>query len=693
MPPTQLRFLQRSIAGACRAATPQRRDGASQPVVLQMEHVQWPKPDKRDQNLAGDLVPEEVDDFEAVEAGKSPGFEIEKAREVLAVTTTQEMLSSLTSKTHFLRLIIIMLIQIYLFRMKRWKLTTSRALGGKISSSLLDLKYLSYLDLSLNNFDGINIPKFLGSLESLTYLNLSFSLFAGVIPPHLWNLSRLQYLDLHSFSFSINFYNFSSQRLEVESLEWVNAFPSLKYLGMNFVNLEKVPNWFHAVNMLPSLQELHLVGCGLVSLPHSVSSINFTLLSALDLSYNHFNSFIPHWLSNVSGLSTIKLKSTLLRGTLPVGLGHLTNLRVLNLAGNNLIGRIPNSFANLCNLQALYMYSNNINGEITEFVNGLSQCSNSSSEDGNLSSLQALALSYNQLNGTIPKSIGKLSMLVSLDLTENSWEGVLTKAHFQNLTRLKSLRLSTNLNAKGTLVLDVTHEWVPPFQLESIFLSKVQIGPNFPAWLKIQNKLNFLVLDNAGISDTIPHGLWKSCPNVTYWSLSNNKLRGKVPYFQFHPLASYFDLCYNNLEGPVPLFHSNLRVINLGNNMFSGPIPKNISELLPKLSWLDLSSNSITGRIPYAIGMLKELNGLILGNNSLSGKLPHSMRHLSSLNVLSLPQNYLEGELPSFFRNYRNLKSLDLGGNKFSGKLPAWMGESSPYLLRCNPSMFRKLEK
>jgi hypothetical protein len=31
-------------------------------------------------------------------------------------------------------------------------------LGGKTSSSLLDLKYLSYFDLSLNNFDGINIP-------------------------------------------------------------------------------------------------------------------------------------------------------------------------------------------------------------------------------------------------------------------------------------------------------------------------------------------------------------------------------------------------------------------------------------------------------------------------------------------------------------------------------------------------------
>jgi hypothetical protein len=50
-------------------------------------------------------------------------------------------------------------------------------LGGKISPSLLNLKHLSYLDLSLNNFSGNTIPKFLSSLESLMYLNLSFSFF------------------------------------------------------------------------------------------------------------------------------------------------------------------------------------------------------------------------------------------------------------------------------------------------------------------------------------------------------------------------------------------------------------------------------------------------------------------------------------------------------------------------------------
>jgi Leucine-rich repeat (LRR) protein len=554
-------------------------------------------------------------------------------------------------------------------------------LGGKISPSLLNLKHLSYLDLSLNNFSGNTIPKFLGSLESLMYLNLSFSFFSGVVPPQLGNLSRLQYLDLTSYSSSSDIdyiISFPQWGLEVKSLQWLVGFPSLRYLNLGYVNLTKVPDWLDAVNMLPFLVELHLTHCGLVSLPHSISYVNFTVLSVIDLSYNNFNSSIPHWLSNVSGLSTINLASNYFIGVdIPVGLGHLTNLRILDLGYNNLIGMIPSSFSNLCNLQTLDLQFNNISGEITELVDGLSQCSNSS--------LEYLDLSYNRfLGGNLPSSLGGLSKLQTLNLDWNSWKGVLTEAHFQNLTRLKSLQLSMELSTIRTLVLDVKKDWVPPFKLADISLRNVWIGPNFPAWLKTQNELKYLRIDNAGISDTIPHGLWKCFPNVTSWSLSDNELRGQVPYFQFHPSADYFDLSSNKLDGPLPLFPGNLSAVNLNNNMFSGPIPKNIGELLPKLRRLELSSNSITGKIPHSIGMLKELILLVLKNNLLSGNVPSSMQHLNSLMDLSLSQNNLEGEFPSFFRNYGSLQSLDLRGNKFSGKLPSWMGKRQPSLLRLN---------
>ncbi|KAG8501703.1 hypothetical protein CXB51_004761 [Gossypium anomalum] len=56
-------------------------------------------------------------------------------------------------------------------------------LGGKLSPALLDLKHLSYLDLSNNDFDPTQIPYWFWSLTShLHYLNISGNQVKGKIP-------------------------------------------------------------------------------------------------------------------------------------------------------------------------------------------------------------------------------------------------------------------------------------------------------------------------------------------------------------------------------------------------------------------------------------------------------------------------------------------------------------------------------
>ncbi|KAG6670441.1 hypothetical protein I3843_Q064700 [Carya illinoinensis] len=491
-------------------------------------------------------------------------------------------------------------------------------------------------------------------------------------------------------------------RLQVESLQWLAAFPYLEYLSMGNADLEKVSDWLQVVNMLPSLLESHLRGCGLQSLPQSISSINFTLLLVLDFSLNGFDSLIPSWLSNVTGLSILNISSNSLYGTildafsniyslqeldlssnqwiegpLPASLGNLTNLHTLSLSGNNVTSEIPKAFGNLCNLRTFDLGFNNIGGEMTELMHDLSQCCNSNLESlylsgndllggnmpyslgglknlksinlvdcsfwvsipdstRNLSSLKILDLRYNQMNESILEIIGKLSKLLSLDLSNNIWDS--------------SLDLSSSFSI-GTLALEVHSDWVPPFKLWYVDLHNIYIGPRFSKRLQTQDEIQFLNLNN---------------------------LYEQVPHFQIHPLAVYIDLSSNNFEGPLPLFFSNLIHIYLNDNMFSGPIPKNIGELLLRLFYLDLSSNFVDKKIPLSIGMLQ-----ILG----------ALRYCLTLCVWR--HNHLEGEFPSFFRNYKYLQSLDVSRNRLFGNLPTWIGESLPLLfclnLRSNFFMWTRL--
>ncbi|KAF5808295.1 putative leucine-rich repeat-containing, plant-type, leucine-rich repeat domain superfamily [Helianthus annuus] len=85
------------------------------------------------------------------------------------------------------------------FTEKEYTDASKQRLKGDISRSLLDLKQLKHLDLSCNDFRGIQVPKFIGSLQNLKYLNLSNSKFGGTIPPQLGNLSNLNVLCLGSF--------------------------------------------------------------------------------------------------------------------------------------------------------------------------------------------------------------------------------------------------------------------------------------------------------------------------------------------------------------------------------------------------------------------------------------------------------------------------------------------------------------
>uniref|UniRef100_A0A2N9GTJ8 Leucine-rich repeat-containing N-terminal plant-type domain-containing protein n=1 Tax=Fagus sylvatica TaxID=28930 RepID=A0A2N9GTJ8_FAGSY len=280
--------------------------------------------------------------------------------------------------------------------------------GGKLNPSLLDLKYLNYLDLSYNDFSGTQIPKFLGSMESLRYLNLSNARFKGVIPHQLGNLSNLQYLNLEGYS---------SYDLYVNNLQWLSGLPLLQHLDMSSVNLRKSSDWLQVTNKLPSLLELRLSDCELPFIPPT-PSVNFSSVTTLDLSRNRFeNTLILSWIVGLCNLLFLDLSSSFQGGPIPVVLQNMTSLRHLDLSYNYFNHSIPNWLYSFSRLEFLNLRSNNLQGQIPSSMSSLTF-------------LNHLNLSNNNLIGKIPLS----TQLQSFDASSFSGNKLCGKPLTDNCT-------------------------------------------------------------------------------------------------------------------------------------------------------------------------------------------------------------------------------------------------------------------
>ncbi|KAF5784818.1 putative histone deacetylase [Helianthus annuus] len=174
-------------------------------------------------------------------------------------------------------------------------------LGKEVSISLGDLSHLKYLDLSMNDFQGSQIPKFIGSLKQLTYLNLSNAKFSGIIPHHIGNLSSLTTLDLSSFY---------EKELVADDMIWISGLKSLEHLHLNVVNLSGAKNLDIVLYMIPSLKEVSLSACGISNAdlgPLHNSSTSLSNIKHLDLSYNYFKGELPHFFRNMTSLQFLDL--------------------------------------------------------------------------------------------------------------------------------------------------------------------------------------------------------------------------------------------------------------------------------------------------------------------------------------------------------------------------------------------------
>ncbi|XP_064995499.1 receptor-like protein EIX1 isoform X2 [Musa acuminata AAA Group] len=453
--------------------------------------------------------------------------------------------------------------------------------------------------------------------------------FVGRVPDQLGNLSTLQHLDL-----SYNCYEDDEGDgffcLYLENTRWISMLTSLRHLNMTCVRFTNAANWLQDLNALPQIQEIELSSCELGTFPRSLSHVNFTSLTTLDLGYNDINSTVPDWVFNITSLEFLYLGWTEIYGFFPDSVTKLTSLRALDLSGSvfqdGFMRLAP--ISNLCKLQILNLRYVPINDVLANLKMDFSGCLRNSMEEldlsdtqlsgsfpdwlGNIKNLKSLDLSFNSLYGSVPASIGNLSLLQHLVLYSNDLNGTISEGIGQ-LKSLIYLDLSSNslslseddlANLSSLKILDISYnsihlnksdDWIPPFQLQSISMDFCQILPipHFPKWLRTQTILRQLQLSSAGIKDM---------------------------FFERLPSSlEYLDLSYNSLHGSLPA--------SLGN--------------LSMLRYFYLGSNNLKGMLPEGIKWLKGLVDLDLHDNSLSLS-EDDLANLSSLKYLDISYNFIE---------------------------------------------------
>ncbi|CAJ1936232.1 unnamed protein product [Sphenostylis stenocarpa] len=112
-----------------------------------------------------------------------------------------------------------------------------------------------------------------------------------------------------------------------------------------------------------------------------------------------------------------------------------------------------------------------------------------------------------------------------------------------------------------------------------------------------------------------------------------------------------------------------LTSLDLSQNNLTGPIPLDISTLLPFATSIDLSLNKFNGNIPPTFSKCRYLNSLRLDNNNLSGQIPHELGQLPRIKSISFANNQLSGSVPLFFSRSTSVDYAN-NGELCGGPLP-----------------------
>ncbi|XP_028755419.1 receptor-like protein EIX2 [Neltuma alba] len=546
----------------------------------------------------------------------------------------------------------------------------SQCLTGDLHLSLLQLEFLNYLDLRNHDFHAI-----------IQNDSVDISNSTNISAFECQNSSNLHYLDLS--------YN---EDLHFDSLHWLSCVPALKYLNFCGINLQGRVDWHQLATLVPFLTELRFDSCQLSNISASIHYVNFTSLEFLGLAHNAFSSeFFPDWFGQLEHLQFVDVSENSFSGPIPDWLGQLEHLHFLDVSANSFSGRLPDSLGQLEHLHFLDVSANSFSGPLPDSLGQLKHLQfldfSENSFTGpipstlrDISSLIYLDVSSNYLNGSLPETIGQLFNLKALYFDDNQLTGYVSENFFANLSNLNYL----SMGSPG-LIFDFNPVWVPPFQLEEVYLDHM-VGSKLPPWIYTQMSLSRLVIKYSTISFEPQDKFWDFVARVPYIQLQHNTIHGEISSVLLN--STIINLGSNKIKGNLPRLSPNVAMFNVSHNSFQGPIAPLLCQKMngtSQLKYVDMSFNLLSGGFTNCWMQCKSLVFVRLDGNNLTGTIPHSIGLLSNLVVLHLNKNNLFGEIPLSLVNCRKLQILDVGENKLSGFLMNWMAQNAKILrLRSN---------
>ncbi|KAL6010443.1 hypothetical protein ACLOJK_000875, partial [Asimina triloba] len=286
-------------------------------------------------------------------------------------------------------------------------------------------------------------------------------------------------------------------------------------------------------------------------------------------------------------------------------------------------------------------------------------------------SVTHLRLPQRGLQGSISSSLSRLASLSQLNLSLNSLIGTIPAGLLFH-PHLQILDLSFN-RLSGECPTSPNNQ--TKLNLQIINVSSNSLTGTFPA-INLAPSLTAVNARNNGFWGPLPSVCTNSnSSSVNLLDFSSNKFNGNIPPgFGACPKLEVFRAGFNHLSGQLPadLFNAvSLQCISLPFNSLSGRLDGEQLVQLTNLTVLELNNNEFSGELPWTIGKLANLEQLLLFSNNLSGSLPPSLTNCTKLKSLNLRGNFLNGELSTVnFSSLAQLSTLDLGNNFFKGSLP-----------------------